>query len=229
MEYATRVRPPPAEQHAVPADRTVALEVTMLSWISVDDISVERDGRATRRVLVAGDGCLGRECIGGGGKAKADGGRVKRESFQSLPGVRSPAAERAKAEEKVLKILEKAEVDFVVLARFMKILSPNFVWRFKNKIINIHPSLLPSFPGPQPYRQAYEHGVKIAGVTAHFVSMHLDEGPIIAQESFRIKPGMTLKQIVATGQPLEAKAMVNGIRLYLTRQLDVHWGVVKQV
>ncbi|MBC8245361.1 MAG: formyltetrahydrofolate deformylase [Verrucomicrobia bacterium] len=136
---------------------------------------------------------------------------------------------RAKAEEKTLKILEKAQADFVVLARFMKILSPNFVWRFKNKIINIHPSLLPGFPGPQPYRQAYEHGVKIAGVSAHFVSMHLDEGPIIAQESFRIKPGMTLRQIVAAGQPLEAKALVNGIRLYLTRQLDVHWGVVNQV
>ena len=66
----------------------------------------------------------------------------------------------------------------MVLARFMKILSPNFVWRHKNKIINIHPSLLPSFPGPQAYRQAYEGGVKIAGVTAHFVSMRLDEGPI---------------------------------------------------
>ena len=70
----------------------------------------------------------------------------------------------------------------------MKILSPNFVWRYKNKIINIHPSLLPSFPGPQAYRQAYEHGVKIAGVTAHFVSMRLDEGPIIAQGSFQIRP-----------------------------------------
>ena len=136
---------------------------------------------------------------------------------------------RAKAEDRALRILEKAQVDFVVLARFMKILSPNFVWRFKNKIINIHPSLLPSFPGPQPYRQAYEHGVKIAGVSAHFVSMHLDEGPVIAQESFRIKPGMTLKQIVAAGQKLESKALVNGIRLYLTKQLDVHWGVVKEV
>ena len=136
---------------------------------------------------------------------------------------------RAKAEAKALRILERAQADFVVLARFMKILSPNFVWRFKNKIINIHPSLLPGFPGPQPYRQAYEHGVKIAGVTAHFVSMHLDEGPIIAQESFRIKPGMTLKQIVAAGQKLESKALVNGIRLYLTKQLDVYWGVVKEV
>lgn len=140
-----------------------------------------------------------------------------------------PWTHRAKAEEKTLKLLEKANVDFVVLARFMKILSPNFVWRFKNKIINIHPSLLPGFPGPQPYRQAYEHGVKIAGVTAHFVSMHLDEGPIIAQESFRIKPGMTLKQIVASGQPLEARALVKGIKLYLAKRLDVHWGVVKQV
>ncbi|HJO09572.1 MAG TPA: formyltetrahydrofolate deformylase [Verrucomicrobiota bacterium] len=136
---------------------------------------------------------------------------------------------RAKAEDKTLRILEKAQADFVVLARFMKILSPNFVWRFKNKIINIHPSLLPSFPGPQPYRQAYEHGVKIAGVTSHFVSMHLDEGPIIAQESFRIKPGMSLKEIVAAGQKLESKALVKAIRLYLTKQLDVHWGVVNQV
>ena len=69
--------------------------------------------------------------------------------------------------------MDEYQVDFIVLARFMKILSPTFVWHFKNRIINIHPSLLPSFPGPQAYRQAYEHGVKIAGVTAHFVNMHL--------------------------------------------------------
>jgi formyltetrahydrofolate deformylase len=108
--------------------------------------------------------------------------------------------ERAEAEEKLLKLLDEHEIDFLVLARFMKILSPNVVWRFKNKIINVHPSLLPSFPGAQAYRQAYEHGVKIAGVTAHFVSMHLDEGPIIAQDSFVIKPDWSLKEIVAAGQ-----------------------------
>ena len=136
---------------------------------------------------------------------------------------------RAKAEDKTLRILEKAQADFVVLARFMKILSPNFVWRFKNKIINIHPSLLPSFPGPQPYRQAYEHGVKITGVSAHFVSMHLDEGPVIAQESFSIKPGMTLKEIICAGQKIEAKVLVRAIRLFLSKQLDVYWGVVSQV
>ena len=111
----------------------------------------------------------------------------------------------------------------------MKILSPNFVWRHKNKIINIHPSLLPSFPGPQAYRQAYEQGVKIAGVTAHFVSMRLDEGPIIAQGAFPITPGMGLKEIMARGQKLEADVLVKAVKLYLGKQLDVYWGVVREV
>jgi formyltetrahydrofolate deformylase len=136
---------------------------------------------------------------------------------------------RAVAEKRALRLLEEHEVDFVVLARFMKILSPDFVWRYKNKIINIHPSLLPSFPGPQAYRQAYEYGVKIIGVTAHFVSMHLDEGPIIAQASASIPASASLKQIVATGQKLESGTLVKAVRLYLTRRLDVHWGVVKEV
>lgn len=137
--------------------------------------------------------------------------------------------DRAKAEAQALRLLEENEIDFIVLARFMKILSPNFVWRFKNKIINIHPSLLPSFPGPQAYRQAYEQGVKIAGVTAHFVSMRLDEGPIIAQGSFAIAPGMALKDIVTAGQKIEAAVLVKAVKLYLGKRLDVYWGVVKEV
>lgn len=146
-----------------------------------------------------------------------------------LPFVRIPWVERITAEAQLLKLIEKYEVDFMVLARFMKILSPNVVWRFKNKIINVHPSLLPSFPGAQAYRQAYEHGVKIAGVTAHFVSMHLDEGPIIAQDSFAIKPDWTLKEIVAAGQDLETNVLVKAVKLYLAKRLDVYWGTVKQV
>jgi formyltetrahydrofolate deformylase len=137
--------------------------------------------------------------------------------------------DRAKAEAQAIEVLEKHEIDFVVLARFMKILSPNFVWRYKNKIINIHPSLLPSFPGPQAYRQAYEQGVKIAGVTAHFVSMRLDEGPIIAQGSFQIRPRMTLKDIITRGQQLEAAVLVRAVKLYLGKRLDVYWGVVKEI
>jgi formyltetrahydrofolate deformylase len=146
-----------------------------------------------------------------------------------LPFLHVPWEDRVKAEAQALQILAEHEIDFVVLARFMKILSPNVVWRYKNKIINIHPSLLPSFPGPQAYRQAYEHGVKIIGVTAHFVSMHLDEGPIIAQSSFPVKPQYELKDIIAHGQKLEAKTLLKAVQIYLTKQLDVHWGKVKGV
>jgi len=137
--------------------------------------------------------------------------------------------DRLKAEENALELLNEYEIDFVVLARFMKILSPNFVWRYKNKIINIHPSLLPSFPGPQAYRQAYERGVKIIGVSAHFVTMHLDEGPIIAQAAFSVQPNMSLKEIVTEGQRLEAATLVKAVKLYLDKRLDVYWGVVKEV
>lgn len=148
---------------------------------------------------------------------------------RKLPYAHLDWSDRAKSEARALQLLDEHQIDFIVLARFMKILSPNFVWRYKNKIINIHPSLLPSFPGPQAYRQAYEQGVKIAGVTAHFVSMRLDEGPIIAQGSFAITPGMALKDIVARGQKVEASTLVKAVKLYLGKHLDVHWGVVKEV
>ena len=146
-----------------------------------------------------------------------------------LPFTHVPWTDRVPAEAQTLRLLDEAEVDFVILARFMKILSPNFVWRYKNKIINIHPSLLPSFPGAQAYRQAYERGVKIIGVTAHFVTMHLDEGPIISQGAFAVKPDMVLKDIVAAGQRQEAQVLVKAVNLYLSKRLDVYWGIVKQV
>jgi formyltetrahydrofolate deformylase len=146
-----------------------------------------------------------------------------------LPFVLVPWEDRAKAEASALRALDEHEIDFIVLARFMKILSPNFVWRFKNKIINIHPSLLPSFPGPQAYRQAYEQGVKIIGVSAHFVTMNLDEGPIIAQAAFPVPPRANLKEIIAAGQKLEAATLLKAVKLYLNKRLDVYWGIVKEV
>ncbi len=145
---------------------------------------------------------------------------------KGLPFYHVPFENRAKAEEHVLQLLEKYEVDFVVLARFMKILSPNFVWRWKNKIINIHPSLLPAFPGANAYRQAYERGVKVVGVTAHFVTPNLDEGPIIAQEVLRLRGSEPLASIVRRGQTLETKCVLRAVRTYLTKRLDVHWGRV---
>jgi len=148
---------------------------------------------------------------------------------RNLPFLTVAWDDRATAEQQVLCALERHEIDFVVLARFMKILSPNFVWRYKNKIINIHPSLLPSFPGPQAYRQAYERGVKIMGVTAHFVTMHLDEGPIIAQGGFAVRPTMSLRDIVTAGQKLESRILLKAVQLYLNKRLDVYWGIVKEV
>lgn len=143
-----------------------------------------------------------------------------------LPFYNVPFNNRAHAEEEVLKLLEKYEIDFIVLARFMKILSPNFVWRWKNKIINIHPSLLPAFPGANAYRQAYERGVKIIGVTAHFVTPNLDEGPIIAQEALIVRSNESLGSIVKRGQSLETKCVLRAVRAYVTKRLDVHWGRV---
>jgi formyltetrahydrofolate deformylase len=143
-----------------------------------------------------------------------------------LPFYHVPFLKRAKAEQHLLQLLEKHEVDFIVLARFMKILSPNFVWRWKNKIINIHPSLLPAFPGANAYRQAYERGVKVVGVTAHFVTPNLDEGPIIAQEVLRLRSNEALASIVKRGQSLETKCVLRAIRAYVTKRLDVHWGRV---
>jgi formyltetrahydrofolate deformylase len=145
---------------------------------------------------------------------------------KNLPFYHVPFDDRARAEQQVLQLLDKHEVDFVVLARFMKILSPNFVWRWKNKIINIHPSLLPAFPGANAYRQAYERGVKVVGVTAHFVTPNLDEGPIIAQEVLRVRDQEALASIVRRGQALETRCVLRAVRTFLTKRLDVHWGRV---
>ncbi len=130
------------------------------------------------------------------------------------------------AESKILTLLERYNIDLIVLARYMRILSPNFVWRYPNRIINIHPSLLPAFPGAYAYMQAYERGTQIIGCTAHFVTEELDAGPIIWQEAFRVSPNDTLEVIRSKGQELEAKVLLKAIELYLDNRLEVYWGKV---
>lgn len=137
--------------------------------------------------------------------------------------------DRQRAEATLQDHLEKAGADLVVLARFMKILSPDFVWHWKNRILNIHPSLLPAFPGASAYRQAYDKGVKIVGVTAHFVTPDLDQGPILCQDALRLRPDEALESIVARGQKLESACLLRALKLCLTRELDVHWGRVHGV
>jgi formyltetrahydrofolate deformylase len=128
-----------------------------------------------------------------------------------------------KAEEKIIEICKKYEIDLISLARYMKILSPNFVWRYPNRIINIHPSLLPAFPGALAYAQAYERGTKIVGVTSHYVTENLDQGPIIFQDSFKVDPDDTLEKIKSKGQRLEANTLVKAMKMHLENKLDVRW------
>lgn len=127
------------------------------------------------------------------------------------------------AETSLLKICGKYQVDLIVLARYMRILTPNFVWRYPNRIINIHPSLLPAFPGAYAYSQAYERGTKIIGVTSHYVTENLDQGPIILQNSFKVDPSYSLDEIKRRGQMLEAKTLLRAVKMHLANQLEVRW------
>ena len=128
-----------------------------------------------------------------------------------------------KAEEKIIQICKKYNIDLISLARYMRILSPNFVWRYPNRIINIHPSLLPAFPGALAYAQAYERGTKIVGVTSHYVTENLDQGPIIFQDSFKVDPNDTLEIIKKKGQRLEANTLLKAMKMHLENKLEVRW------
>ena len=141
----------------------------------------------------------------------------------NIPFVLVEEKNQQKAEEKILVICKKYNIDLISLARYMRILSPNFVWRFPNRIINIHPSLLPAFPGALAYAQAFERGTKIVGVTSHYVTENLDQGPIIFQDSFGVDPDDTLEKIKEKGQKLEATTLLNAMKLHLENKLEVRW------
>jgi formyltetrahydrofolate deformylase len=130
---------------------------------------------------------------------------------------------QVKAEEEIIQICKKYNIDLISLARYMRILSPNFVWRYPNRIINIHPSLLPAFPGASAYAQAYERGTKIVGVTSHYVTENLDQGPIIFQDSFKVNPDDTLEKIKIKGQKLEADTLLKATKMHLENKLEVRW------
>lgn len=134
--------------------------------------------------------------------------------------------DQSKTEEKILSILKRYNIDLIVLARYMRILSPNFVWRYPNRIINIHPSLLPAFPGAFAYVQAYERGAKIVGCTAHYVTEDLDQGPIIFQDAFAIDSNETIESLKKKGRRLEARTLLEAVKLHLERRLEVYWGKV---
>ncbi len=140
-----------------------------------------------------------------------------------IPFVTVQEKNQEKAEAKIIEICKKYEIDLITLARYMRILSPNFVWRYPNRIINIHPALLPAFPGALAYAQAYERGTKIVGVTAHYVTENLDQGPIIFQDSFKVDPNDSLEKIKVKGQRLEADTLLKAMKMHLENKLEVRW------
>ena len=140
-----------------------------------------------------------------------------------IPFITVDEKNQVKAEEQIIQICKKYSIDLIVLARYMRILSPNFVWRYPNRIINIHPSLLPAFPGASAYAQAYERGAKIVGVTSHYVTENLDQGPIIFQDAFKVNPDDTLEKIKTKGQKLEADTLLKATKMHLENKLEVRW------
>jgi formyltetrahydrofolate deformylase len=129
---------------------------------------------------------------------------------------------REEHEEGVLSIIKKYNPEFLVLAKYMRVLSPAFISHFINRIINIHHSFLPAFAGANPYSQAYERGVKIIGATAHFVNDNLDEGPIIAQSVIPVAHTHSAKEMALAGKDVEKIVLARSLKLVLSDRVFVY-------
>jgi len=129
------------------------------------------------------------------------------------------AATKAEVEARQIALMEKHRVDLVVLARYMQILSPDFVARFPRRIINVHHSFLPAFTGARPYHAAFERGVKLIGATSHYVTAVLDDGPIIEQDVARISHRDQVEDLVARGRDLERIVLSRAVRWHLDRRI----------
>jgi len=125
-------------------------------------------------------------------------------------------------EQAEIALLKSEHIDTVILARYMQVLSPQFVRAFPHRIINIHHSFLPAFIGGNPYKQAYERGVKIIGATSHYVTDNLDEGPIIEQDIIRISHKDSLDDLIRKGRDLERLVLARALRLHLQERILVY-------
>ncbi|SFW65623.1 formyltetrahydrofolate deformylase [Cellulophaga fucicola] len=128
---------------------------------------------------------------------------------------------KKEAEEKQLALLAEYKVDFIVLARYMQIVSQTVIDQYPNKIINIHHSFLPAFAGAKPYHAAYKRGVKIIGATSHYVTADLDEGPIIEQDVATVSHTHSINDLIAKGRDLEKIVLARGIKLHIERKTMV--------
>ena len=131
--------------------------------------------------------------------------------------------DRAEHENEIIKCIDSyADVDYIVLAKYMRILTPRFVGTYEDKIINIHHSFLPAFIGANPYKQAYDRGVKIIGATAHFVNNNLDEGPIISQEVIHVDHAYGWRDMQRSGRNVEKIVLSHALKLALEDRIFVY-------
>jgi formyltetrahydrofolate deformylase len=121
-----------------------------------------------------------------------------------------------------IAILQEFNIDFIVLARYMQIITPNLISMYKNRIINIHHSFLPAFPGAKPYHSAFKRGVKIIGATSHYVTEELDEGPIIEQDITRVLHSHSIEDFIVKGRDLERIVLARAIKLHAERKTMVY-------
>jgi len=121
-----------------------------------------------------------------------------------------------------IAILQEFNIDFIVLARYMQIITPNLISMYKNRIINIHHSFLPAFPGAKPYHSAFKRGVKIIGATSHYVTEELDEGPIIEQDITRVLHSHSIEDFIMKGRDLERIVLARAIKLHAERKTMVY-------
>jgi formyltetrahydrofolate deformylase len=142
-------------------------------------------------------------------------------AFYGVPFHHTPvdAANRADAEKVQLELLQRHGIDLVVLARYMQILSPEFVARHPGRIINVHHSFLPAFSGARPYHAAYQRGVKLIGATSHYVTAILDEGPIIEQGVIRVSHRDQLEDLIQKGRDLERVVLSTAVRWHLDHRI----------
>ncbi|MGI2335710.1 MAG: formyltetrahydrofolate deformylase [Dehalogenimonas sp.] len=129
---------------------------------------------------------------------------------------------KAEAEKQEFELLDRAEVDFIVMARYMQVLSSDFLNRYRNRVINIHHSTLPAFEGAKPYHKAFERGVKIIGATAHFATADLDKGPIIHQSTLQISHQDNVGDLITKGRDIEKRVLSEGVKLYIASRVFVH-------
>ncbi len=130
--------------------------------------------------------------------------------------------DRTEHEQKIIQIIEPYQPDYLVLAKYMRILNPTFVAQFKHRIVNIHHSFLPAFIGANPYRQAFNRGVKIIGATAHFVTDNLDEGPIIHQDIIEVNHRDSTRDMARAGKDVEKIVLASALKLVFQDRVFIH-------